>query len=40
MSFDRTVQAVLPVLVPLLFVLVLISVFPHITLFLPTLWYR
>ncbi|MEJ1159211.1 TRAP transporter large permease [Prosthecomicrobium sp. N25] len=40
MSFDATVRAVLPFLVPLLIVLVLISVFPVITLALPTLWYR
>jgi TRAP-type C4-dicarboxylate transport system permease large subunit len=31
---------VIPFLVPLLVVLVLISVFPQITLYLPTLWYR
>ncbi|MGE0503123.1 MAG: TRAP transporter large permease [Rhizobiaceae bacterium] len=40
LSFDRTVMAVLPFLVPLLVVLVLISVFPPLTLWLPTLWYR
>lgn len=40
LSFDRTVMAVLPFLIPLLMVLVLISVFPQITLYLPTLWYR
>lgn len=40
LSFDRTVRAVTPFLVPLLVVLVLISVFPQITLYLPTLWYR
>lgn len=40
LSFDRTVKAVMPFLVPLLIVLVLISVFPQITLYLPTLWYR
>jgi tripartite ATP-independent transporter DctM subunit len=40
LSFDRTVRAVLPFLVPLLLVLVLISVFPVLTLYLPTLWYR
>lgn len=40
LSFDRTVKAVMPFLVPLLVVLVLISVFPQITLYLPTLWYR
>jgi TRAP-type C4-dicarboxylate transport system permease large subunit len=40
LSFDRTVKAVIPFLVPLLIVLVLISIFPQITLYLPTLWYR
>lgn len=40
LSFDRTVKAVLPFLVPLLAVLLLISIFPQITLYLPTLWYR
>ncbi|MGL4239680.1 MAG: TRAP transporter large permease [Beijerinckiaceae bacterium] len=40
MSFDRTVKAVLPFLIPLLFVLALITIFPAITLYLPTLWYR
>lgn len=40
MSFDRTVMAVMPFLFPLLAVLVLISIFPQITLYLPTLWYR
>ena len=40
LSFDRTVMAVLPFLIPLLGVLVLISVFPALTLYLPTLWYR
>jgi tripartite ATP-independent transporter DctM subunit len=40
MSFDRTVMAVLPFLVPLLVVLVLISAIPQLTLFLPSLWYR
>jgi TRAP-type C4-dicarboxylate transport system permease large subunit len=40
MSFDRTVKAVMPFLIPLLGVLILISVFPQITLYLPTLWYR
>ncbi len=40
LSFDRTVKAVTPFLVPLLVVLVLISIFPQITLYLPTLWYR
>jgi tripartite ATP-independent transporter DctM subunit len=40
MSFDRTVMAVLPLLIPLLIVLVLISLIPQLTLWLPTLWYR
>lgn len=40
LSFDRTVMAVLPLLVPLLAVLVLISLVPELTLWLPTLWYR
>jgi tripartite ATP-independent transporter DctM subunit len=39
-SFDVTVRAVLPFLVPLVIVLMLITVFPMITLYLPTLWYR
>ena len=39
-SFDRTVRGVLPFLVPLLFVLVLISVFPWFTLAVPTYLYR
>jgi tripartite ATP-independent transporter DctM subunit len=40
LSFDRTVMAVLPFLIPLLVVLALISLFPTLTLYLPTLWYR
>jgi tripartite ATP-independent transporter DctM subunit len=40
LSFDRTVKAVIPFLIPLMLVLVLITVFPQITLYLPTLWYR
>jgi tripartite ATP-independent transporter DctM subunit len=40
LSFDRTVMAVLPFMVPLVGVLILISVFPALTLYLPTLWYR
>jgi tripartite ATP-independent transporter DctM subunit len=40
LSFDRTVMAVLPFLIPLLIVLVLISAIPALTLYLPTLWYR
>jgi tripartite ATP-independent transporter DctM subunit len=40
LSFDRTVMAVLPFLIPLLIVLVLISLIPPLTIYLPTLWYR
>jgi tripartite ATP-independent transporter DctM subunit len=40
LSFDSTVRAVLPFLIPLLVVLVLVSAVPAITLWLPTLWYR
>ena len=40
LSFDRTVRAVLPLLVPLLAVLALVSLVPQLTLWLPTLWYR
>lgn len=40
LSFDRTVMAVLPFLVPLFAVLGLICLFPMLTLYLPTLWYR
>jgi len=40
MSFDKTVMAVLPFLFPLVAVLVAISAFPILTLYLPTLWYR
>lgn len=40
LSFDRTVRAVVPFLLPLLAVLFLVSAFPAITLWLPTLWYR
>jgi TRAP-type C4-dicarboxylate transport system permease large subunit len=40
MSFDKTVMAVLPLLIPLLIVLALISLIPQLTLWLPTLWYR
>ncbi|MGE0716210.1 MAG: TRAP transporter large permease [Alphaproteobacteria bacterium] len=40
LSFDRTVAAVLPFLVPLFVVLILITVFPPLTLWLPTLFYR
>ena len=39
-SFDRTVRAVLPFLIPLLAVLLLISTFPSITLILPQYLYR
>jgi tripartite ATP-independent transporter DctM subunit len=40
LSFDKTVMAVLPLLIPLLIVLALISMIPPLTLWLPTLWYR
>ncbi|KXF79479.1 ABC transporter permease [Paramesorhizobium deserti] len=40
LSFDRTVMAVLPFLIPLILVLVLVSTIPALTLYLPTLWYR
>jgi tripartite ATP-independent transporter DctM subunit len=40
LSFDRTVVAVLPFIAPLVFVLLLITIFPWLTLYLPTLWYR
>jgi tripartite ATP-independent transporter DctM subunit len=40
MSFERTVAAVTPFLIPLFAVLALISVVPWFTLALPTLWYR
>jgi len=39
-SFDRTVKAVVPFLVPLIGVLILISVFPWLTLAVPTYLYR
>ncbi|MBX3454468.1 TRAP transporter large permease [Ferrovibrio sp.] len=39
-SFERTVMAVLPFLIPLVTVLLLITAFPVLTLYLPTLWYR
>jgi tripartite ATP-independent transporter DctM subunit len=38
--FDRTVRAVVPFLLPLITVLVLISVFPWLTLAVPTYLYR
>ncbi len=40
LSFDKTVMAVLPFLIPLFAVLILICLFPVLTLYLPTLWYR
>jgi TRAP-type C4-dicarboxylate transport system permease large subunit len=40
LSFDRTVRAVLPFLVPLLLVLALITIFPQLTLWVPTTLYR
>jgi TRAP-type C4-dicarboxylate transport system permease large subunit len=39
-SFDRTVRAVLPFLIPLFAVLVLITVFPGLTLAVPQWLYR
>ena len=39
-SFDRTVRAVLPFLIPLLLVLLLITVFPSLTLVVPQYLYR
>jgi tripartite ATP-independent transporter DctM subunit len=39
-SFDRTVRAVMPFLLPLLLVLALITIFPELTLALPKYLYR
>ena len=39
-SFDRTVRAVIPFLIPLLLVLLLITVFPSLTLVVPQYLYR
>jgi tripartite ATP-independent transporter DctM subunit len=39
-SFDRTVRAVMPFLIPLLAVLMLITIFPSITLVIPQYLYR
>jgi len=39
-SFDRTVRAVLPFLFPLLAVLMLITIFPSLTLIVPQYLYR
>jgi tripartite ATP-independent transporter DctM subunit len=39
-SFDRTVRAVLPFLIPLLLVLLLITIFPPLTLIVPQYLYR
>jgi tripartite ATP-independent transporter DctM subunit len=39
-SFDRTVRAVMPFLIPLLAVLVLITIFPSLTLIVPQYLYR
>ena len=39
-SFDRTVRAVVPFLIPLLAVLMLITIFPSITLVVPQYLYR
>lgn len=40
LSVERTVRATAPFLIPLLLVLAAISIFPALTLYLPTLWYR
>jgi tripartite ATP-independent transporter DctM subunit len=40
MPFERTVRAVLPFIVPLLVVLAAITLFPQLTLWLPTVFYR
>jgi TRAP-type C4-dicarboxylate transport system permease large subunit len=40
MPFEDVVKACAPFLVPLLLVLALVTFFPSITLFLPTLLYR
>jgi tripartite ATP-independent transporter DctM subunit len=39
-SFDRTVRAVMPFLIPLLLVLLLITIFPTLTLIVPQYLYR
>ena len=39
-SFDRTVRAVMPFLIPLLLVLALITIFPSLTLMVPQYLYR
>jgi tripartite ATP-independent transporter DctM subunit len=40
LSVEKTIKATAPFLIPLLLVLAAISIFPSITLYLPTLWYR
>jgi tripartite ATP-independent transporter DctM subunit len=40
LSVEKTIRATAPFLIPLLLVLAAISIFPSITLYLPTLWYR
>ena len=40
LSIEKTVRATAPFLIPLMTVLLLITVFPQLTLYLPTLWYR
>lgn len=40
LSIERTMRATAPFLLPLLLVLAAISIFPQITLALPSLWYR
>lgn len=40
LSIEKTVKATAPFLIPLFAVLMLITVFSDLTLWLPTLWYR
>ena len=40
LSVEATMKTIVPYLFPLLAVLALISIFPALTLYLPTLWYR
>ncbi|QLF70469.1 TRAP transporter large permease [Peteryoungia desertarenae] len=39
-SIEKTIKATAPFLIPLLGVLLLITIFPQLTLYLPELWYR
>ncbi len=39
-SFERTARACAPFLVPLLITLALVTYWPAMVLYLPTLWYR